>query len=52
MSVKKRAILPSLAVGLAIQPGLTGVQITILQHERITVFMEADGVCREVSIEN
>ena len=52
MSVKKRVILPSLAVGLAIQPDLTGIEITILQDEPITVIMEADVVCREVGIGN
>lgn len=52
MSVNKRVILPALDVGLAIQPDLTGIHIVILQCERITVFMNADGVCREVGIEN
>lgn len=52
MSGKTRVILSSLAVGLAIQPDLTGIETTILQDVPITVIMEADIVCREVGIGN
>lgn len=52
VSGKTRVILSSLAVGLAIQPDLTGIETTILQDVPITVIMEADIVCREVGIGN
>ncbi|NOR24641.1 MAG: bifunctional pyr operon transcriptional regulator/uracil phosphoribosyltransferase PyrR [Desulforhopalus sp.] len=37
---------------LPIQPGFTGLHATILQNERITVRMDADGPGCEVVIEN